>query len=171
MEVKIDLTDLRQHIPGEICVRGEHVMVGYYKNPEATAQVLVDGWLRTGDMGTVSEDGTIFIRGRCKSMILGANGQNIYPEEIEAKLNNMPCVLESLVVEREGKLVALVYPDYEQMDSMKIDTSALDTLMETNRKNLNKLVASYEAVQRVQLYPHEFEKTPKKSIKRYLYTS
>lgn len=170
MEVKIDSTD-PQHIPGEICVRGEHVMVGYYKNPEATAQVLVDGWLRTGDMGTVSEDGTIFIRGRCKSMILGANGQNIYPEEIEAKLNNMPCVLESLVVEREGKLVALVYPDYEQMDSMKIDTSALDTLMETNRKNLNKLVASYEAVQRVQLYPHEFEKTPKKSIKRYLYTS
>ncbi|MFV0396591.1 MAG: long-chain fatty acid--CoA ligase, partial [Bacteroidales bacterium] len=113
---------------------------------------------------------TIFIRGRCKTMILGNSGQNIYPEEIEAKLNNMPCVMESLVVEREGKLVALVYPDYEQADAEGIRTHQIEELMEKNRIELNTLVAPYERIQSVVLYPHEFEKTPKRSIKRYLYT-
>ena len=117
VETKIDSLD-PENIPGEICVRGEHVMKGYYKNEEATKAVLdEDGWLHTGDMGTISADGTIFIKGRSKTMILTSNGQNIYPEEIEAKLNNMPFVMESLIVERDGKLVALVCPDYEAMDS------------------------------------------------------
>lgn len=169
MEVKIDSPDPYK-IPGEIRVRGEHVMAGYYKNPEASNAVLRDGWLYTGDMGTISSDETIFIRGRCKTMILGNSGQNIYPEEIEAKLNNMPCVMESLVVEREGKLVALVYPDYEQADAQGIRTHQIEELMEKNRIELNTLVAPYERIQSVVLYPHEFEKTPKRSIKRYLYT-
>lgn len=169
MEVKINSED-PFNIPGEICVRGEHVMKGYYKNPEATAAAFENEWLRTGDMGTVDANGTIFIRGRCKSMILGASGQNIYPEEIEAKLNNLPCVLESLVIERQGKVVALVYPDYEQADAFGMDNAAVEKLMEDNRRKLNTLVAPYEAVQSIILYPNEFEKTPKKSIKRYLYT-
>lgn len=170
MEVKVESED-PQHIAGEICVRGENVMMGYYKNPEATANVLSeDGWLHTGDIGTVDPDGTIYIRGRSKSMILGTNGQNIYPEEIESKLNNMPCVMESLVIEREGKLIALVYPDYDQADKEGVGRhSALQTLMKTNLTELNKLVAPYERVAEIHLFPNEFEKTPKKSIKRYLY--
>ena len=157
---------------GEVCVRGENVMSGYYKNEEATAQIIDrDGWLRTGDLGTVDEDGNIFIRGRNKTMILSASGQNIYPEEIEAKLNNMPYVMESLVVENNGKLMALVCPDYEAVDAEVIDHFQLENLMEENRKQLNAMVANYEGVSKIQLYPHEFEKTPKKSIKRYLYST
>lgn len=157
---------------GEICVKGEHVMVGYYKNEEATAAMIdADGWLHTGDLGTVDADGNIFIRGRNKTMILGASGQNIYPEEIEAKLNNMPFVMESLVIESNGKLIALVCPDYEAVDSEKIDNNKLDELMEENRKALNSIVAAYESISKIQLFPHEFEKTPKKSIKRYLYSA
>ena len=157
---------------GEVCVRGENVMSGYYKNEEATAQIIDrDGWLRTGDLGTVDEDGNIFIRGRNKTMILSASGQNIYPEEIEAKLNNMPYVMESLVVENNGKLMALVCPDYEAVDAEVIDHFQLENLMEENRKQLNAMVANYEGFSKIQLYPHEFEKTPKKSIKRYLYST
>lgn len=170
MESRIDGSDDPEHRPGEICVKGQNVMSGYYKNPDATEAVLdPDGWLHTGDMGTRLPDGTLFIRGRYKTMILSANGQNIYPEEIEAKLNNMPYVSESLVVERGKGLTAIVYPDYERMDADGITLDALTPLMEQNRNDLNQLVAPYERVQTVQLIPHEFEKTPKKSIKRYLY--
>ena len=169
MEVKISGSPNPEEVPGEICTRGQNRMTGYYKNPDATeAAIDTDGWLHTGDMGTVT-DGTIFIRGRYKTMILSASGQNIYPEEIEAKLNNMPNVNESLIVERGKGLTAIVYPDYDRMDADKIDINALTPLMETNRVELNKLVAPYEKVDRIQLIPHEFEKTPKKSIKRYLY--
>lgn len=170
MEAKI-LSDDPEHTPGEICVRGQNVMAGYYKNPEATEAVLSeDGWLRTGDMGTLSKDNVLFIRGRSKTMILSASGQNIYPEEIEAKLNNMPYVSESLIVERGKGLTAIVYPDYERMDADGVSIDQLDSLMERNRADLNGLVAPYERVDRIQLIPHEFEKTPKKSIKRYLYS-
>ena len=146
-------------------------MKGYYKNPDITAGVRdEDGWLHTGDMGTRAADGTLFIKGRYKTMILSASGQNIYPEEIEAKLNNMPYVNESLIVERGKGLTALVYPDYEQMDADSVDMGRLRELMEHNRTDLNSLVAPYEKVDHIQLVPHEFEKTPKKSIKRYLYS-
>ena len=169
MESRIDSAD-PENVPGEICVRGENVMKGYYKNPDATNAVLdEDGWLHTGDMGTRSADGTIFIKGRYKTMILTSNGQNIYPEEIEAKLNNMLYVAESLVVERKNHLVALVYPDYESMDEAGITTDKLPEEMERVRIELNKLVAPYEKIDRIQLIPNEFEKTPKRSIKRYLY--
>ena len=159
--------------PGEICVKGSNVMKGYYKNPEATEAVLdKEGWLKTGDMGTVSDEGVIFLRGRSKTMILSASGQNIYPEEIEAKLNNMPFVAESLVVERNGKLVALVYPDFDALDSMGIVTPAeREEAMERIRKDLNGIVAPYEQITKIVLQPQEFEKTPKRSIKRFLYTN
>lgn len=171
MEVKISEKDPASGI-GEICVRGENVMLGYYKNQEATDQIIDnEGWLHTGDLGTVDENGNVFIRGRSKSMILGASGQNIYPEEIEAKLNNMPFVMESLVVENNGRLFALVYPDYEAVDMEKLDQKQLEKVMEDNRIALNNIVASYESVAKIQLYPNEFEKTPKKSIKRYLYAT
>lgn len=169
MQSRVDSND-PENIPGEICVRGQNVMKGYYKNPEATEAVLdPDGWLHTGDMGTRTPDGTLFIKGRYKTMILTATGQNIYPEEIEAKLNNMPYVTESLIVERSGHLVALVYPDYEAMDRDGITSDQLPEVMETIRKDLNKRVAPYERIDRIQLRPTEFEKTPKKSIKRFLY--
>lgn len=158
---------------GEIQVRGENVMVGYYKNPEATREVFTeDGWLRTGDLGKMDANGNLFIRGRLKTMLLSSSGQNIFPEEIEAKLNNLPFVLESLVIERNKKLVALVYADYEALDSLGLNTpESLNTIMNENLKALNEQVASYERVSRIQLYPTEFEKTPKRSIKRYLYDS
>lgn len=169
MEVRIDSEDPYNKV-GEIQVRGENVMKGYYKNEEATRNVFTDdGWLKTGDLGTIDVNKRIYIRGRSKTMILSSNGQNIYPEEIEAKLNNLPFVLESLVVEREGKLVGLVYPDYDTVDSTGIRHEDLPTIMEQNRKDLNKLLAPYEAVTSIILYPTEFEKTPKRSIKRYLY--
>ena len=170
MESKI-LSDDPETVPGEICVRGQNRMKGYYKNPSITAEVIdKDGWLHTGDMGTRSTDGTLFIKGRYKTMILSASGQNIYPEEIEAKLNNMPYVNESLIVERGKGLTAIVYPDYERMDADGVEVGQLPELMERNRVELNSLVAPYEKVDYVQLIPHEFEKTPKKSIKRYLYS-
>lgn len=157
---------------GEICVRGENLMSGYYKNEEATQAIMdKDGWLHTGDLGTVDENGNIFIRGRNKTMILGASGQNVYPEELEAKLNNMPYVMESLVLESNGKLIALVYPDYEAVDAEHVDQKELVKLMEENRKVLNTIVASYEVISKIKLFPHEFEKTPKKSIKRFLYST
>lgn len=169
MEVRIDSEDPYNTV-GEIQVRGENVMKGYYKNEEATkAAFTEDGWLRTGDLGTIDKDNRIFIRGRSKTMLLGPSGQNIFPEEIEARLNNMPFVLESLVVERNGKLVALAHPDYETMDAAHVDQEMLPAIMEENRLNLNKKLSSYENITAIQIYPSEFEKTPKKSIKRYLY--
>ena len=171
MEAKI-ISEDPENIPGEICVRGENRMQGYYKNQQATDLVLdKDGWLHTGDMGTKLADGTIFIKGRSKTMILSSNGQNIYPEEIESKLNNMPYVSESLVVERNNRLVALVYPDYEAMDANGIGAYQLRDVMEQVRKDLNKLVAPYEQIEKIQLIANEFEKTPKRSIKRYLYNA
>ena len=171
MECKI-LSDDPENIPGEICVRGENVMQGYFHNSEATDKVLhEDGWLHTGDMGTLNADGTLFIRGRLKTMLLSSSGQNIYPEEIEAKLNNMLYVSESLVVMREGKLVALVYPDYDAMDQLGVTRDKLPDLMEEIRTELNKLVAPYERIAKIQLMATEFDKTPKRSIKRYLYSN
>ena len=167
MEVKVDHPD--EEGIGELLVRGEHVMSCYYKNQEATAEVFTaDGWLKTGDLGFVDEGGFIFIKGRNKTMILGPNGQNIYPEAIEAKLNNMPYVMESIVIQRESHLEALVCPDYETSGSMTPEE--LEIAMEKNRKMVNNLLASYEQIKTIKLYPHEFEKTPKKSIKRFIYT-
>ncbi len=157
---------------GEICVKGVNVMKGYYKNPEATEAVLdSDGWLHTGDMGTLGkpDNRTVFIRGRYKTMILSSNGQNIYPEEIEAKLNNMPYVSESLVIERNGHLVAIVYPDKETAEANGLTADSLSQIMKKNRQDLNKLVAPYERVENIEMIDDEFIKTPKKSIKRYLY--
>ena len=171
LEVKINSSD-QNNIPGEILVRGEHVMLGYYKNEKATADAIdANGWLHTGDMGTIDPDGTLYIRGRCKTMILTGSGQNIYPEEIEDKLNNMPLVLESLVLESGGKLYGLVVPDFETCEREKIDRTALEAMMEENLKNLNSQVAAYERLVSISIYPSEFEKTPKKSIKRYLYNA
>lgn len=171
MEVKIQDMDPNTGI-GEICVKGENVMSGYFKNQEATDNMIdSDGWLHTGDLGMIDSEGNVFIRGRSKSMILGASGQNIYPEEIEAKLNNMPFVMESLVIQHNGRLFALVYPDYEAVDLEKLDQNQLEKVMEENRIALNNIVASYESVAKIKLYPNEFEKTPKKSIKRYLYAT
>lgn len=172
MEVRIDSDDPYK-ITGEIQVRGENVMKGYYKNETATREVFTeDGWLKTGDLGTTDNNGFIYIRGRSKTMLLSSNGQNIFPEEIESKLNNMPFVLESLIIERNKRLVALVYPDYDSLDSLGLNTPEnIKTVMDENLKNLNKLVGNYEQVSKIQLYPTEFEKTPKKSIKRFLYNS
>jgi long-chain acyl-CoA synthetase len=171
MEVRIDSDDPYNTV-GEIQVRGENVMKGYYKNDEATKNAFTeDGWLHTGDLGTIDKDNRIYIRGRNKTMILGPSGQNIYPEEIESKLNNLPYVLESIVIDKGGKLVALVYPDYDTVDNVGVSYEDLPLIMEENRVALNKLLAPYEAVSSIQLYPTEFEKTPKKSIKRYLYSN
>ena len=154
MKVRIDSDD-PYNITGEIQVCGENVMKGYYKNEEATREVFTeDGWLKTGDLGTIDANGFIYIRGRSKTMLLSSNGQNIFPEEIESKLNNMPFVLESLIIERNKKLVALVYPDYESLDSLGLNTPEnLKTVMDENLKNLNKLVGNYEQVSKIQLYP------------------
>ncbi|MBQ6583532.1 MAG: AMP-binding protein, partial [Alistipes sp.] len=169
LEVRIDSSD-PNHIPGEILVRGENVMLGYYKNEKDTKNAIdADGWLHTGDMGTIDPDGTLYIRGRCKTMILTGSGQNIYPEEIEDKLNNMPLVLESLVLENDGKLYGLVVPDFETCEKENIDKTALEEMMKENLKNLNAQLAAYERLVSISIYPSEFEKTPKKSIKRYLY--
>ena len=170
LEVKIDSPDPQQ-VAGEILVRGEHVMRGYYKNDKDTKRVLdEDGWLHTGDMATMDPDGTLYIRGRSKTMILSGNGQNIYPEEIEDKLNNMYMVLESLVLDAgNGKIKALVVPDYEQAEAEGLDKAELPQIMQNNLQELNAQLAAYERVTDITLYPTEFEKTPKRSIKRYLY--
>ena len=156
---------------GEIVVRGLNVMTGYYRNPDATEAVHEeDGWLHTGDMGWIGEDRrTIYIRGRYKTMILTANGQNIYPEEIEAKLNNMPYVSECLVLEREGRLVALCHPDEDEVNRDQLTPVQLSEAMEVNRCSLNKIVAPYEQISEIEIIPEEFEKTPKRSIRRFLY--
>ncbi len=171
LDVKIDSDD-PQHKPGEILIHGEHVMKGYFKNDEETHKVLdKDGWLHTGDMGTLDEDGTLYIKGRCKTMILSGNGQNIYPEEIEDKLNNMYMVLESLIIDDgTGKLNALIVPDFEQAEKEGVSQEDLAKIMEENIKTLNAQQAAYEKIAKYTIYPTEFEKTPKRSIKRFLYS-
>jgi long-chain acyl-CoA synthetase len=169
MEVKIVSSD-PEHIEGEIITRGTNVMTGYYKNEEATRQALDDdGWYHTGDLATMSKDGHIFIRGRLKNMLLGANGQNVYPEEIEDKLNSMAMVSESVIVQRGDKLVALVYPDMDEAKTMGFSKEDLENIMEENRQNLNATLPVYSKIQAFELQEREFMKTPKKSIKRYLY--
>ena len=172
LEARISKVDPATGI-GELEVRGENVMKGYYKNEEATREAFTeDGWLRTGDLGRIDADHNIYLRGRTKTMILGSNGQNIFPEEIESRLNNLPFVLESLVVESNKKLVALVYPDFDGLNSLGLNTpESLKAIMEQNLDTLNKSVGAYEKVSRIQIFPTEFEKTPKRSIKRYLYNS
>jgi hypothetical protein len=168
MEGRIDSPD-PAHIPGELWVRGDNVMKGYYKNKDATDAVMKDGWMNTGDLCTMDSDGFIYIRGRNKNMILGPSGQNIYPEEIEQKLNNMPYVAESLVVDSDGQLAALIYPDLELATKQGIHTDALSKIMDDNIAALNKDLPAYSQIRKVKLYNEEFEKTPKRSIKRYLY--
>lgn len=169
METRI-LSDDPENIPGELVCRGMNVMLGYYKNEEATAQTIdKNGWLHTGDMAVKDAQGNIYIKGRCKNMLLTASGQNIYPEEIEARLNNMPYVNESLVILSDNKLVALVYADNEEAFSQGMDKKQLEAAIEANRVILNKTLPAYSQIAHVKLYPEEFEKTAKKSIKRYLY--
>lgn len=169
MEVRVDSTD-PYNVIGEIQVRGENVMKGYYKNQQITEEAFTsDKWLRTGDLGTIDKENRIYLRGRSKTMILGASGQNIFPEEIEDKLNNLPYIMESLVVYRNNKLVALVYPDYEALALAKLANQEIDQIMLQNKELLNKSVSVFERISAIQVYPTEFEKTPKKSIKRYLY--
>ena len=170
MEVKINSRD-PENIPGEILARGLNVMLGYYKNPEATAETIdSEGWYHTGDLGTMDRYGNVFIKGRSKNMLLGANGQNIYPEEIEDKLNSMALVTESVVVQRNEKLVALIHPDYDEAKSMAFSNSDILNVMEQNRQSLNQTLPAYCKITAVELHEEEFEKTPKKSIKRFLYT-
>ena len=170
MRLRIDSSD-PERVVGEILAKGDNVMTGYYKNEEATqAAFTPDGWLRTGDLGLIDKDGYLYIKGRSKNMILGPNGQNIYPEEIEDQLNNLPFVAESIVVERDNKLVALIYPDFEAAKAAHADTEeALRETMENNRTEINKLLPAYSQIARVEIYREEFKKTPKRSIKRYLY--
>ena len=169
MEVEIESPDPRR-IPGEILAKGPNVMLGYYKNPEATAETIdKNGWYHTGDLGTMDGNGNVFINGRSKNMLLGPNGQNIYPEEIEDKLNSMTMVLESIVVQRDTKLVALVHPDMDEAKNMGFSEDDLKNIMEQNRNGLNEMIPAYEKISEIEIYAEEFEKTPKRSIKRYLY--
>ena len=169
MEVKVNSSD-PQHIAGEILTRGMNTMLGYFKNPEATAAALdSEGWYHTGDLGLMDAEGNLFIRGRSKNMLLGASGQNIYPEEIEDKLNTYPYVSESIVIQRNEKLYALIHPDYDEAAAAGLDADALHDVMEQNRKELNNVVAAYERLSGFKLMKEEFEKTPKRSIKRFLY--
>lgn len=169
MEVKINSND-PQNIPGEIWARGTNVMLGYYKNPEATAEALdAEGWYHTGDLGTMDAEGNIFIKGRLKNMLLGASGQNIYPEEIEDRLNAMPMVSESVVIQENNKLVGLVCPDLDEAESIGLTRSDIEEVMEQNRLQLNNELPAYSKLSAIRLHDEEFEKTPKKSIKRYLY--
>lgn len=169
MEVKINSND-PQNVPGEIWARGTNVMLGYYKNPEATAEALdAEGWYHTGDLGTMDAEGNIFIKGRLKNMLLGASGQNIYPEEIEDRLNAMPMVSESVVIQENNKLVGLVCPDLDEANSIGLTRSDIEEVMEQNRLQLNNELPAYSKLSAIRLHDEEFEKTPKKSIKRYLY--
>lgn len=169
MEVKIDSHD-PENVPGEILARGLNVMLGYYKNEEATQNTLdKEGWYHTGDLGTMDAEGNIFIKGRSKNMLLSSNGQNIYPEEIEDQLNSLPMVMESVVVQRGDKLAALVHPDFEEAKTMGLSTDDLQKLMEENRTTINAELPAYSKITEIEIHEDEFEKTPKKSIKRYLY--
>ena len=169
MEAKVDSPDPR-NVPGEILVRGMNVMLGYYKNEEATREVIdSEGWYHTGDLGLIDADGNIFIKGRSKNMLLSANGQNIYPEEIEDKLNSMAMVSESIIVQKDDHLVALVYPDMDEAENLGFTDEDLENIMEQNRQNLNAQLPAFSKISAVRIRKEEFEKTPKKSIKRYLY--
>jgi long-chain acyl-CoA synthetase len=170
MEVKIDSDDPCNTV-GEILVKGMNVMTGYYKNDTSTREVLQhDGWMYTGDLGVMDKNGNLTIRGRSKNMLLGPNGQNIYPEEIEDKLNSLPYVAESIVTQQEGKLVALIHPDYNATMEQGLNTTDIVKLMDENRKTLNGMIPTYSQIASIKIYSEEFEKTPKRSIKRYLYT-
>ena len=170
MEIKINSSD-PQNIVGEILVRGANVMLGYFKNEEATREALdQEGWYHTGDMGIIDEEGNLFIKGRCKNMLLGSSGQNIYPEEIEDKLNNLMLVNESIVIQKNEKLYGLVYPDMEEMTKLGLQENDLTQIMEQNRQELNQQLPNYAQLSGIKIYKEEFEKTPKKSIKRFLYT-
>jgi long-chain acyl-CoA synthetase len=171
MEVKIDSED-PVNVPGEILTRGENVMLGYFKKEDETQKVLdADGWLHTGDMGVIDRDGFIYIKGRCKTMFLGPSGQNIYPEDIESLMNANPYISEAIVVQREGKLVGLIYPDFmnRSINAVKNDPAAIEKLIDKQRASINKNLPQYEQVARFEIVEKEFEKTPKKSIKRFLY--
>lgn len=169
MELKI-LSHDPQHIPGELLCRGRNTMLGYYKNEEATAEILdEDGWLRTGDMAIMDSTGNVYLKGRCKNMLLSENGQNVYPEEIESRLNNMPLISESLVIMNGGKLTALIYPDLAECQGRELNEKQLADLLEQSRRELNKELPPYSQITRIILRNEEFEKTAKKSIKRYLY--
>lgn len=170
MEVRIDSPD-PQHIVGEILTRGDNVMLGYYKNEEATKQIFdADGWLHTGDLGIMDEEGNVTIKGRSKNLLLGPSGQNIYPEEIEEKLNNLPYVAESIVIQQnDNKLAALIYPDFDEAYAQGMSNKNIEVAMEENRVTLNSELPAYSQISRIKIYPEEFEKTPKKSIKRFLY--
>ena len=168
-EVRIDSSD-PANVPGEILTKGPNVLLGYYKNPEATqAAIDAEGWFHTGDLGTMDADGNVYINGRSKNMLLGSNGQNIYPEEIEDKLTSLPLVGESIVVQRGDKLVGLVHPDYDEAKLLGLNNEDLKGVMEQNRQQLNQVVPAYSKVAEFEILEEEFEKTPKKSIKRYLY--
>lgn len=170
MEVRIDSED-PQRIVGEIITRGDNVMLGYYKNEEATAQAIdKEGWLHTGDLGIMDAEGNVFIKGRSKNMLLSPSGQNIYPEEIEDQLNNLPLVCESIVIQqKDNRLAALVYPDFDDAYAHGLNDADIERIMEENRVNLNAALPAYSQIARIKIYPEEFEKTPKKSIKRFLY--
>ena len=169
MEVKV-LSPDPENVPGEIVCRGPNVMLGYYKNEEATRETIdAEGWLHTGDLALMDAEGNITIKGRSKNMLLGANGQNIYPEEIEDKLNNMPYVAESIIVQQNEKLVGLVYPDFDDAFAHGLKSEDLERVMEENRIALNQALPVYCQIQKMKIYPEEFEKTPKRSIKRFLY--
>jgi len=168
IEGKIDSID-PVNTPGEILIRGEQVFSGYYNNPEATAETLIDGWLHTGDVGTIDKQNFIFIKGRCKNVIIGSSGENVYPESIEEKLNNLPYVLESMVVEKEGRITAIVYPDFESLDNNQIPESKINEIMEQNKITLNKALADFSKVSKLQIVSEPFQKTPTQKIKRYLY--
>ena len=171
MKVRIDSPD-PENVPGEILAKGPNVMLGYYKNEEATRNTIdKDGWYHTGDLGTMDGDGNVFIKGRSKNMLLSANGQNIYPEEIEDKLNSLALVSESIVVQKGDKLIALVHPDFDEVQSLNLGTKELTDIMEQNRQELNTMVPAYSKVSEIRIHQEEFEKTPKKSIKRFLYTA
>ncbi len=169
MKIKINSAD-PQRVPGEILVSGPNVMLGYYKDEEATRETIdSDGWYHTGDLGLLDKKGNLFIKGRIKNMLLGSSGQNIYPEEIEDRINSMLMVSESVVVQRQGKLVALVYPDYDEVHSLGLTDEHVANIMELNRVDINEIVPAYERIASFEIVKQEFEKTPKKSIKRYLY--
>ena len=168
MTLKIDSHD-PENVPGEILAKGDNVMLGYYKNTEATETTLIDGWYHTGDLGIIDAEGNVFIKGRSKNMLLGANGQNIYPEEIEDKLNSLPMVAECVVIQKGEKLYALIYPDMEQAKALKLGDEEIKAIMEQNRKDLNTQIPAYEQICGVKIMAQEFEKTPKRSIKRFLY--
>ena len=170
MMVRIDSPD-PENVPGEILAKGPNVMLGYYKNEEATKQTIDEnGWYHTGDLGTMDGDGNVFIKGRSKNMLLGASGQNIYPEEIEDKLNSLALVAESVVVQKGDMLIALVHPDYDEAQTLNLGNNELADIMEQNRQELNSMIPAYSKVSEIRIYEEEFEKTPKKSIKRFLYT-